>query len=1079
MPSDSLQTTLLLDAALSGGYEDAFSSASKLMNDLTRHSNALEKEMKALGKTADDLDKVGKASDGLRRDMQKLESQINSSRKAADKFGNAKRHFKNAKIGAAAFKQELSGILSISSKAAVAVAGISTAAGVALAPNAETLAFGDELARLRLIPEMDEARLGRVRDQLLELSTIHPNIELPDLTAQFSKLSRKFGASEAEGLLDNVAQFQQLTGQDIAGNFQVDHDAIVAALNITSAEQYSKLLETLAKGVLHGNLNLENIDAGDLGTLIEAHGSDLNSKELQKALLVALKHKELDSEQFADKFREFMTRRNEAMLIPEIDTSMDLSQLKKVATQQGDAEKNIEIFAKYGINETSTLNDLVETYTKLTDDARKQLVHDLEPLLGGGVLDVLVSAPQGLQTIVEDVEKAVNVEIDMKAETEKLSGSWTQVWRSIGKVGKNTMFLLQSNFAEVFGPSILAGADRLFSYIQSHESDIKNIFTGINDTLTPKIKSVWQTIQNAWPDIKQFTSEAWDELKTHWDTISPAAEWLASKIWSITKSVGGFLKEHPRLIATVIAGIAAWKAYKLVSGGVQTAYDFIAGGANMISGHLYKLNAAAIGNQRELANTGNAALSTGQKFLKMSQHAFATKFPRFASAIGGIKNIGVSAIGTIPGTTAMGASLWAAITPILPVILPIVAAIGLLAGVGYLVYKNWEPLKAFFTDNFETIRNVLTLVFPPIGLLIGLAGVIRDNWEPLKTFFVTLWETLKLGAQIAWEATQFVALHALKLIKDAWGGIKDFFSNIWEGVKLIFFDSPLAPIFQAMVDGVMMVVRPLLGFFSDIWGGISEGFGKVLGWMTERLEGFNNVLGKVLGWFRDENKKMKAELGITQEGTKVGSETVTGFPETTIDSPAVSMPETKMDAPLVSTATPEASMPETKIASPQVEVATPEVSMPDMKMDTPISQPTVAQFNPLSADIEPVVVEKVEKLEQIGTPMPTVQDIQTPDQVSTLIQEGQNAFESFNAEGQQHRDSAATQRSEMQEMPSTPPVPVQVAASSPVSNESKFSITNNFTIYQQPGESAEDLTAKIKAVIESEMRSYQGRLLTE
>ena len=128
----------------------------------------------------------------------------------------------------------------------------------------------------------------------------------------------------------------------------------------------------------------------------------------------------------------------------------------------------------------------------------------------------------------------------------------------------------------------------------------------------------------------------------------------------------------------------------------------------------------------------------------MGKNLAMMKFPRFGGIVSGLGKIGASAIAAIPGIVAMGGSLWAAMIPILPVVIPVVLAIAALAGLGFVVYKNWSPIKAFFVDNWETIRTVLSLVFPVIGIFIGLAGVIRDNWQPIKEMFVVIWETIRL-----------------------------------------------------------------------------------------------------------------------------------------------------------------------------------------------------------------------------------------------------------------------------------------------------------------------------------------------
>jgi TP901 family phage tail tape measure protein len=65
-------------------------------------------------------------------------------------------------------------------------------------------------------------------------------------------------------------------------------------------------------------------------------------------------------------------------------------------------------------------------------------------------------------------------------------------------------------------------------------------------------------------------------------------------------------------------------------------------------------------------------------------------FLMLVSAIGGF----ITAIPILlGGITAVGVGLWAALAPLLPII----AIIGAIAGAAYLIYKNWEPIKGFFT----------------------------------------------------------------------------------------------------------------------------------------------------------------------------------------------------------------------------------------------------------------------------------------------------------------------------------------------------------------------------------------------
>ena len=156
----------------------------------------------------------------------------------------------------------------------------------------------------------------------------------------------------------------------------------------------------------------------------------------------------------------------------------------------------------------------------------------------------------------------------------------------------------------------------------------------------------------------------------------------------------------------------------------------------------------------------------------------------------------------------MGGSLTGAIAPALPVILPVVAAVAALGAAGYIVYRNWEPIKAFFVDNFEAIRTGLLVIFPPLGLLVGFPDAIRQSWGGLIEYYATIWETIKLGAMVVFEAIKFVALNAVLAVTKAWSGITSFFGDLWRGIHDFFIATPLAPVFEWMVNGVKAVVAP-------------------------------------------------------------------------------------------------------------------------------------------------------------------------------------------------------------------------------------------------------------------------------
>ncbi len=114
--------------------------------------------------------------------------------------------------------------------------------------------------------------------------------------------------------------------------------------------------------------------------------------------------------------------------------------------------------------------------------------------------------------------------------------------------------------------------------------------------------------------------------------------------------------------------------------------------------------------------------------------------------------------GLIPSITAATASVWGFTVALLAnPITWVVLAVAALAGAAYLIYKNWEPIKAFFIRTWESIK---TTVGPAVEWIWGLLkkwtilGPITENWEPIKAFFGTLWDGIVKTFQWAWEKIQ-------------------------------------------------------------------------------------------------------------------------------------------------------------------------------------------------------------------------------------------------------------------------------------------------------------------------------------
>lgn len=114
--------------------------------------------------------------------------------------------------------------------------------------------------------------------------------------------------------------------------------------------------------------------------------------------------------------------------------------------------------------------------------------------------------------------------------------------------------------------------------------------------------------------------------------------------------------------------------------------------------------------------------------------------------------------GLVPSLTAAATSVWGFTAALLAnPITWVVVAVAALGAAAYQVYKNWEPLKEFFTELWENPREALGLFIAWVDSLLGAFSpltYIIANWEPIKAYFVGLWDSIVSVFTSAWAKIQ-------------------------------------------------------------------------------------------------------------------------------------------------------------------------------------------------------------------------------------------------------------------------------------------------------------------------------------
>lgn len=202
-----------------------------------------------------------------------------------------------------------------------------------------------------------------------------------------------------------------------------------------------------------------------------------------------------------------------------------------------------------------------------------------------------------------------------------------------------------------------------------------------------------------------------------------------------------------------------------------------------------------------------------------------------------------------------------------PIILAITAIILVIAGLAYLIIKNWDTIKGFFIGLWETVKKAFD------GFISWVAGVfapiiegITKAWEAVSGFFVGLWEGIK-GVFTAvvdffkkWGLTILAVIFwpfslAIGLIITFWEPIKAFFAGVWAFIVAVF--TPVINFFSAIFAGAWNIIKMIwsgvVAYFTFIWNGIVAVFSAVIGFYTRIFSAAWNAIkavwSVVSGWF--------------------------------------------------------------------------------------------------------------------------------------------------------------------------------------------------------------------------------------
>lgn len=243
---------------------------------------------------------------------------------------------------------------------------------------------------------------------------------------------------------------------------------------------------------------------------------------------------------------------------------------------------------------------------------------------------------------------------------------------------------------------------------------------------------------------------------------------------AIAAIVEGMSKKFPNMMA---------KQSQTLAGLWSTAKDNVSGALRVLGEEIVKTFdlkpklAAAIGALSTLADLLSERGLRGA-LAQLVPPDLQQKLVLVAGAVGGA---------LVPALYALASGIIAATVPLLP-FMAIGAAV---AGLAYLIYKNWDGIVAFFTNLWQGVSDATTnTVGVVVDWLTSTWKSITDRttkaWDAIKSWLSEWWETLlvvftgPLGILVLLVVKNWDKIR--EVTTAVWNTISGFLGQVWDGI---------------------------------------------------------------------------------------------------------------------------------------------------------------------------------------------------------------------------------------------------------------------------------------------------------
>lgn len=132
----------------------------------------------------------------------------------------------------------------------------------------------------------------------------------------------------------------------------------------------------------------------------------------------------------------------------------------------------------------------------------------------------------------------------------------------------------------------------------------------------------------------------------------------------------------------------------------------------------------------------------------------------------------------------------------------VVAAVAGAIAIGVALWKNWDEVKAFITNIWNSIADTAKSIWT------GITSFLGNTWNTISTAATNTWNGIKSVAGTTWNSIKDVIVNPMKslngLLGDIWSGITSTLSNAWNGLVTTASD-----IFSRVKDAILSPFKNL------------------------------------------------------------------------------------------------------------------------------------------------------------------------------------------------------------------------------------------------------------------------------